>query len=118
MKYEILGDNMPVVVCNLENGESMLTERGSMAWMSPNMEMSTNAGGGLGRALGRMFSGESIFQNTYTAKGGPGMIAFASCFMGSIRAVEITPDRPVIVQKHGFLASERGGSCPHSSRNA
>lgn len=108
MKYEILGDNMPVVVCNLENGESMQTERGSMAWMSPNMEMSTNAGGGLGRALGRMFSGESIFQNTYTAKGGPGMIAFASCFMGSIRAVEITPDHPVIVQKHGFLAAERG----------
>ncbi|MDR3729561.1 MAG: AIM24 family protein, partial [Oscillospiraceae bacterium] len=86
--------------------ESMITESGSMAWMSPNMNMSTNAGGSLGRAFGRLFSGESIFQNIYTAQGGPGLIAFASSFPGSIRAVEITPQRPVVVQKSGFLASE------------
>ena len=96
---------MPVVVCDLAAGEAMITERGSMVWMAPNMEMQTSAGG-LGKAFGRMFSGESIFQNTYTAQGGPGMIAFASSFPGSIRAVEITPDRPVVVQKRGFLASE------------
>ncbi len=36
------------------------------------------------------------------------MIAFASSFPGSIRAVDITPDRPVVVQKSGFLASEAG----------
>lgn len=96
---------MPVVVCDLAAGEAMITERGSMVWMTPNMEMQTSAGG-LGKAFGRMFSGESIFQNTYTAQGGPGMIAFASSFPGSIRAVEITPDRPVVVQKCGFLASE------------
>ena len=70
------------------------------------MNMSTNAGGSLGRAFGRLFSGESIFQNIYTAQGGPGLIAFASSFPGSIRAVEITPQRPVVVQKSGFLASE------------
>lgn len=96
---------MPVVVCDLAAGEAMITERGSMVWMTPNMEMQTSAGG-LGKAFGRMFSGDSIFQNTYTAQGGPGMIAFASSFPGSIRAVEITPDRPVVVQKRGFLASE------------
>ena len=78
-----------------------------MVWMSPNMEMQTSAGG-IGRAFGRMFSGESMFQNIYTAKGGPGMIAFASSFPGSIRAVDITPDRPIVVQKSGFLASEAG----------
>ena len=54
----------------------MTTERDSMVWMTPNMEMQTSAGG-LGKAFGRMFSGESMFQNTYTAQGGPGMIAFA-----------------------------------------
>ena len=96
---------MPVVVCDLAAGEAMITERGSMVWMTPNMEMQTSAGG-LGKAFGRMFSGESIFQNTYTAQGGPGMIAFASSFPGSIRVVEISPDRPVVVQKRGFLASE------------
>ena len=106
MKYKIVGEPMPVVICELAGGESMITERGSMVWMSPNMEMSTNAGG-LGKAFGRMFSGESIFQNTYTAHG-QGMIAFASSFPGSIRAVEIAPDRPLVVQKSGFLASETG----------
>lgn len=106
MKYEIIGEPMPVVVCNLTGGESMITEKGSMCWMSPNMEMQT-AAGGLGKAFGRMFSGESMFQNIYTARG-DGMIAFASSFPGSIRAVEITPDRPVVVQKTAFLASEMG----------
>lgn len=107
MKYEIIGEPMPVVVCHVDQGESMITERGSMVWMSPNMDMQTSAGG-LGKAFGRMFSGDSLFQNTYTAMGGPGMIAFASSMPGAIRAVEITPDRPVVVQKRGFLASEAG----------
>lgn len=106
MQYTILGNDLPVVTCNLAPGESMITERGSMAWMSPNMKMET-AAGGLGKAFGRMFSGEAIFQNIYTAQGGPGMIAFASSFPGSIRAVQVAPGRDVIAQKAAFLASER-----------
>ena len=107
MQYKIQGEPMPVVICNLEAGESMITERGSMVWMSPNMKMETSAGG-VGKALGRMFSGEALFQNIYTAQGGPGMIAFASSFPGAIRAIEITPDRPIIAQKSAFLAATRG----------
>ena len=107
MQYEIIGEPMPAVVCHLQNGESMTTERGSMCWMSPNMKMSTGAGGA-GKAFGRMFSGEAIFQNTYTAENGPGMIAFASSFPGSIRAVQIDPSHPIVVQKSAFLASEAG----------
>ena len=107
MKYNIQGEPMPVVICHLEAGESMITERGSMVWMSGNMRMETQTGG-LGKAFGRLFSGESIFQNTYTAVGGPGMIAFASSFPGAIRAVEITPSMPVIAQKSAFLAATPG----------
>lgn len=107
MQYKIIGEPMPVVECQLASGETMITERGSMCWMSPNMKMETGTGG-IGKAFGRMFSGESLFQNTYTAQGGPGMIAFASSFPGSIRAIQITPDHPVVVQKAGFLASEKG----------
>ena len=77
MKYEILGEPLPVVVCHLEGGESMITERGSMVWMSPNMKMETGVGG-IGKAFGRMFSGDSIFQNTYTAQGGPAAAIFSS----------------------------------------
>ena len=107
MKYKIQGEPMPVVICELDAGEQMITERGSMVWMSPNMRMET-VGGGLGKAFGRLFSGEALFQNKYTAQGGPGTIAFASSFPGSIRAIQITPDRPVICQKAAFLAATTG----------
>ena len=52
MRYEIKGDTLPVVVCYLENGERMITERGSMSWMSPNMKMETTSNGGIGKAFG------------------------------------------------------------------
>ena len=107
MKYQIYGEPMPVVICNVDPGESLICESGAMSWMSPNMQMDT-VGGGAGKVLGRMFSGENAFQNQYTAQGGPGMIAFASSFPGSIRAVEITPEHPVICQKKAFLASTAG----------
>lgn len=71
MEYSIEGKPLPVVICQLRAGETMITERGSMSWMSPNMKMETTTGGGLGRALGRMFAGEAMFQNRYTAQGAP-----------------------------------------------
>ena len=107
MKYEVKGEPMPVVICTLDAGEKMITESGPMVWMSPNMQMETSAGG-LGKAFGRMFSGENIFQNIYTAQGGPGLIAFAASFPGSILAIEITPDKPIVCQKSAFLAATDG----------
>ena len=107
MRYEITGENAPVVICHLENGESMITQGGGMAWMSPNMDMRTDGGGSLGKALGRMFSGERIFQNIYTAQG-EGTIAFAPTFPGQILALDIMPDKPMVLQKRAFLASESG----------
>ena len=80
LKYEIEGGTLPVVICYPEAGQTICTQRGAMSWMSPNMEMKTNSGGGLKKALGRMFSGESIFMNEYSPRGGSGMIAFASTF--------------------------------------
>ena len=108
MEYQIEGAPLPVVICQLEAGETMLTERGSMSWMTPNMKMETTSNGGLGRALGRMFSGEKMFQNIYTAQGGPGMIAFASSFPGSVKAFQIAPGQELVFQKSAFLASEAG----------
>lgn len=107
MKYQILGDTLPVVVCELENGEKMITEGGGMSWMSPNMKMETTTNGGIGKAFGRMFSGEKIFQNIYTAQGN-GMIAFASSFPGSIKTFDIAPGQEMIFQKSAFLAGESG----------
>jgi len=109
MRFEVKGGSFPVVICNLENGEKMITEKGSMAWMSPNMQMETH-GGGLGRMLSKAFSGESVFQNHYTATGGAGMIAFTSSFPGEIKVLEIGPGQEMIVQKSAFLAAEAGVS--------
>ncbi len=108
IKYEIEGGNLPVLICYPEPGEVLCTESGSMSWMSPNMQMNTNSGGGLKKAFGRMFAGESIFMNEYTPQGGTGMIAFASSFPGSVIPYRVTPGNPVIVQKRGFLAMEKG----------
>ena len=108
MKYQIVGDTLPAVICQLEPGENMITEGGGMSWMSPNMLMETTSNGGIGSVIGRMFSGEKAFQNVYTAQEGEGMIAFASCFPGSIRAFEIAPGQEMILQKSAFLAGEVG----------
>ena len=106
MKYEIKGGSFPVVICYLDNGETMITEKGSMAWMSPNMQMETH-GGGLGKMFSKAFSGESMFQNHYTARGN-GMIAFTSSFPGEVKALQIAPGQEMIVQKSAFLAAEAG----------
>ena len=108
IKYEIEGGHLPVVICYPEAGEALMTESGAMSWMSPNMHMDTNTGGGLKKVFGRMFSGESVFMNEYTAEGGRGMIAFASSFPGSIIPYHVTPGNSIIVQKRGFLAMEKG----------
>ncbi len=108
MKYEIKGTPLPVAICNLDAGETMITERGSMSWMTPNMKMETTSNGGVGKALGRMFAGEALFQNKYTSEGGPGLIAFASSFPGQILPIQINPGASMIVQKSAFLASQVG----------
>ena len=104
MTYSIDGGTLPVVIINLDAGEKVVTEGGAMSWMTPNMQMET-AGGGIGKMFSRAVSGESVFQNIYTAQGGPGMIACASSFPGSIRAFEISPGNSMVFQKTAFLAS-------------
>lgn len=106
MNYEIKGSSFPVVICSLENGEQMITEKGSMVWMSPNIQMDTK-GGGIGRMFSKAISGESMFQNIYTSRGS-GMIAFGSSFPGMIKPIQIGPGQEMIVQKSAFLAAESG----------
>ena len=107
MQYEIRGGSFPIVICQLAAGEKMITESGSMTWMTPNMQMETQ-GGGVGKMFTKALSGESMFQNIYTAAGGPGMISFGSSFPGKIIPIEIAPGKDFILQKRAFLASEMG----------
>ena len=108
IRYEIEGGSLPVVICYPEEGQTLCAESGAMSRLSPNMQMDTNTGGGLKKMFGRLFSGESVFMNEYTARSGGGMIAFASNFPGRIIPYEVTPGNGIIVQKHSFLAMEKG----------
>ncbi|MBR3295897.1 MAG: TIGR00266 family protein [Clostridia bacterium] len=105
MRYEIQGETLPVVIMYLDPNETIITEGGGMSWMSPNMRMETTAGG-FGKVFGRALSGDTLFQNRYTAVGGNGLIACASSFPGSIKVFNVTPDNPIILQKSAFLCSE------------
>ena len=104
MNYEIRYEPFPVLVMNLNNGEEVQCQSGAMSWRTPNMEMQTSTGGGIGKLFGRVFSGEHAFVNKYVAHG-QGMIAFSSDFVGKILAIEVKPGRDFIVQKSGYLAS-------------
>lgn len=106
MQYEIVSKAYPVVVCHLGPGEQMKTERGSMVWMDSWIDMATKTGD-IGGVFERVLTGESIFQNVYTATR-PGKVAFGSSFPGRIVPIAIAPGREFIVQKMGFLASEVG----------
>ena len=106
MQYDIQGAPFSVLVCTLDSGEAMKCQKGGMAWMSPNVRMQTS-GGGLGKMLGKLVTGESMFYNTYSAEGGNGEIAFGMSFPGNIIAVDVT-SRPIVAQKRSFMACASG----------
>ena len=108
LNYEIEGGHLPVLICYPELGQTLCCEGGAMSWMSPNMQMDTNSGGGAKKVFSRLLSGESLFLNEYKPQGGRGVIAFASRFPGSIIPYEVHPGQGIIVQKRGWLAMEKG----------
>ncbi len=109
MQYKILGDTMPAVEVTFdEPGESMYTQSGGMAWMTEGISMDSNMKGGLGKSLGRMFAGESLFMATYKAERAGSTIAFASTVAGEIMPVNIGPNGGLICQKGAFLCAQEG----------
>ena len=106
MRYTIIGQTVPAVECELNAGESMFTQSGGMIWQSQGIKMSTNARGGLGRSLGRMFTGESIFMANYTAEVQGAKIAFGATVPGSLVPVNISIGG-LICQKGAFLCAEQ-----------
>lgn len=104
MEYQIKGDSLPVVICTLNNQESIVSESGAMGWMSDSIKMDTNMKGGLLKGIGRAFSGESVFLNTFTAADDQSIIAFPSSFPGKIIARTLESNETIICQKGAFLA--------------
>lgn len=89
-------------------GEQLVTEAGAMAWMTPNMKVQTSSRGGILSGLKRaVLSGESFFQNTYEAQGGPGTIGLAPGQPGDVRAYEMDGGE-LLLEKGAYLASTPG----------
>ncbi len=106
MEYKIRGTTLQVADIELEEGESVYTESGGMAWMSPNINMETNTKGGLMKGLGRMFAGESLFMTTYTCNSGTAMISFANEFPGKIIPMELAEGETIIAQRDAFMCAQ------------
>ena len=107
MRYQVIGDTMPAVEVVFDAaGETMYTQSGGMAWMTEGVSMDSNMRGGLGKSIGRMFSGESLFMATYKAQREGAVIAFASTVAGRILPVDVTATGGMICQKGAFLCAE------------
>ncbi len=87
-------------------GESMYTQSGGMAWMSDGISMDSNMRGGLGKSIGRMFSGESLFMATYKAERPGAMVAFASTVAGEVLPIDVGQNGGMICQKGAFLCAQ------------
>lgn len=107
MQYRIIGDTMPAVEVLFDApGESMYTQSGGMAWMTDGVAMDSNMRGGLGKSIGRMFSGESLFMATYKAERPGAMVAFASTVAGEVLPIDVGANGGMICQKGAFLCAQ------------
>ena len=107
MEYFIEGGTLPIVRFELEKGEELISQAGGRSWMKGNITTDTISGGGVGKMLGRMFSGESLFLSSYKAED-TSEIVFASNFPGSIKVVELAQGQTMIAQKKAFLCASKG----------
>ena len=106
MEYEIRGGSFPIVICTLQEGETIKNETGAMSFMTSGMTMETNTGGGLLKGLGRALSGDSLFLNFFTAENGTQQIGFSAHSPGKIIPFKLDGTNTIIGQKNAFLAAE------------
>lgn len=111
MQYRIIGNTVPAVEIELNNGESVYTQSGSMAWRTPNIDLQTNTKGGILAGLGRKIAGESFFMNTYTSTADGEKIAFAAKVPGRIIEIPISPTTGLMIQKGAFLCATPNVEC-------
>jgi len=107
LTYEINGTTLPVVTIQLSRGQRIYSSSGGMSWMTQQVEMETNSGGGLGKMFKRAISGESLFIVDYFVNSGMGEVAFAAEFPGKIIPLPLADGAEMIVQKDSFMCAEK-----------
>jgi uncharacterized protein (TIGR00266 family) len=106
MRFEISGTVMQTVAIDLSPGDTVYSQTNCMAWMSDNVQMNTNTGGGFFAGLKRSLSGGSLFVTEFTATSA-GHVAFAPRFPGTIVARTLAAGESLICRKETFLCAEK-----------
>ncbi len=125
--YRIEGHEMQFVEVDLDPGEAMVGEAGSLMYMEDGVSLETifgdgSSSGGGGRAGGlfgklvgagkRLLTGESLFTTVYTNQSRQiRTLAFAAPYPGKILAMDLGKlGGQLICQRDGFLCAARGVS--------
>jgi uncharacterized protein (TIGR00266 family) len=106
MQYKIEGTLLQYLTVSMNQGESMYTESGGMAWMSDGIEMDTNTKGGLLTGLGRSLAGESLFMTTYHCTSPKAIIVFKPEAPGKVVDITLAANQSLICQKDAFMCAE------------
>jgi uncharacterized protein (TIGR00266 family) len=108
--YKIIGDDMQIVEIELDPGEGVRAEVGTMMYMTDGIEMNTGTGGGIFSGFKRMLTGDGFFITTFLHTGrNKGHVAFGAPYPGKIVPLDLkTLGGEFIVQKDGFLCAANG----------
>jgi len=106
MKFEIIGDNLQMAKIELNPGEGIYAEAGSMVNMSGSFSMESQLKGGILSGIKRAVTGESVFLTKFSAGDKPGFVSFAGTMPGKIFPVMLSPGRDFIAQRESFLCCE------------
>ena len=101
MEYKIFGGHLPILSCDLTDGEAINTESGAMAFMDENISLEVSSGG-IKKMFSSLFTGQSVFKNKFTANG-DGNISLSTNFPGEIIPFELN-NNSLICQKASLLA--------------
>lgn len=96
-----------IVSVRLREGETVYSEPAAMASMTPSLKMKAGLKGGFKKALGRMFAGESMIVNTFTAESEPGEVTFAPGIPGDLMHYRLDKNS-IFLQRGAFLAHSEG----------
>lgn len=107
LNYRIEGTLLPVLTITLNPGERIYSSSGGMSWMTQQIEMDTNTGGGIGKMFKRALSGESLFVVDYYVNNGSGEVAFSGEFPGKILELNLPAGQSMIVQKDSFMCADK-----------
>ena len=110
IEYEIVGDDLQAVIVELDPGEGVQAEVGTMLYMEDGIEMSTSTGGGLFKGVKRMLTGESFFITTFQHTGsGKKHVGFAAPYPGKIVPIDLSRfGGTFLCQKDSFVCGAAG----------